>query len=151
MYAGNHHHQRQAKEDSTKRRLCFYCTHKGCLWFVGLPWSHPHTLNLYIVTGHFSQKRVNHQTQTVNVDGYVFVSKEDYLEKKFIEYNVFSTCGIPAFKVALMKQFQEQKRDYCYDQPLRLSGGERNILNVVIVTMVQIDTKWQRCGRREYV
>ena len=108
MYAGNHHHQRQAKED-TKRRLCFYCTHKGCLWFVGLPWSHPHTLNLYIVTGHFSQKRVNHQTQTVNVDGYVFVSKEDYLEKKFIEYNVFSTCGIPALKVALMKQFQEQK------------------------------------------
>jgi hypothetical protein len=80
----------------------------------------------------------------VNVDGYVFVSKKDDLEKKFIEYNVFSTCGIPALKVALMKQFQEQKRDYC-DQPL--SGGERNIL---IITMVQIGTKWQRCGRREY-
>ena len=55
-----------------------------------------------------SRAHTNHQTQTVNVDGYVFVSKEDYLEKKFIKYNVFSTCGIPAFKVALtlMKQFQ---------------------------------------------
>ena len=104
------------------RRLRFYCTHKGCLWSVGWAWSH--TLQLYVVTGHFAQNKVqyhhslehNHKTQTVNVDGYVFVSKEDDLtheEKKFIEYNAFSTCGIPALKVALMKQFQEHKRDYC--------------------------------------
>ena len=107
---------------SIPRRLRFYCTHKTCLWSVGWAWSHDK--KVYQVTTHFSQSKIkydhclghNHPTQTVNVDGYIFVSKEDDLtpeEKKFIEYNSHSNGGIPDLKVAMMKEFQDKKRDYC--------------------------------------
>ena len=105
------------------RRLRFYCTHKTCIWSIGWAWSHAQ--QVFEVSTHFTQTRVrydncldhNHATQTVNVDGYIFVLKEDDLtqeEKKFIDYNSHSTNGgIPDLKVAMMKEFQDKKRDYC--------------------------------------